>query len=226
MQWIHDYDLYLFDFDGLLVNTEALHHKAYQSMCQNRGYALGWSFSEYVKLAHTDPRNIRRQIYQDFPGLKESEPHWDVLYKEKTEAYLDLLGRGDVDLMPGAKDIIMELEKRHKTMCVVTNSQMKMVEPVIARNPVLNKIQYWITRDDYQQPKPDPECYRIAIERYLGPGGKAIGFEDSPRGLKALLDSRAEGVWITEIEYVETPHFIEMGARLFPSLHAFLKHQG
>ncbi len=223
MQWIHEHDLYLFDFDGLLVNTESLHHKAYQTMCAGRGYELSWSFPEYAEIAHTDPTAIRRQIYKDFPELFAAEPHWDVLYKEKTQAYLNSLKGDEVELMPGAELFLRELEKRHKKMCVVTNSRWEMIEPIIDHNPVLEIIQHWVTREDYSQPKPDPECYRVAMERYLSPGGRVIGFEDSPRGLNALLSAEAESILITLIEYLETPKLLNRGAKRFGSLDEFMQ---
>jgi len=223
MQWIHDYDLFLFDFDGLLVNTEALHHQAYQTMCAGRGFELNWSFPEYAEIAHTDAAALRRSIYKAFPELKSLEPRWDVLYKEKTEAYLRLLGSGKVELMPGAQALLKELAKRHKTMCVVTNSRWEMVEPVIDRNPALELIEHWVTREDYDQPKPSPECYKVAIERLLPGGGRVIGFEDSPRGLNALMGAEVESILITIIDYLETPRLLERGAKRFGSLEEFLQ---
>lgn len=222
MQWIHDYDLFLFDFDGLLVDTETLHHKAYQTMCSNRGFELSWSFERYAGFAHTDPYRIREEIYRDFPKLKASEPHWDILYKEKTEAYFGFLRMGNVNLMPGAEQMIRELEKRHKIMCVVTNSLWEMVEPIIDHHSVLEAIQHWVTREHYVQPKPDPECYQVAIERYASPGAHVIGFEDSPRGISALLGTNAVSVLITAIDYKETPALKEKGARHFHSFEDFM----
>ena len=40
MEWIHHYQLILFDLDGLLVNTEQLHYQAYKNMLQARGFSL------------------------------------------------------------------------------------------------------------------------------------------------------------------------------------------
>ena len=34
MDWIKKYQLFLFDFDGLLVNTEEMHFLAYKQMCE------------------------------------------------------------------------------------------------------------------------------------------------------------------------------------------------
>lgn len=40
MEWTQDYHLFLFDFDGLLVDTEALHLEAYRRMCAEKGHTL------------------------------------------------------------------------------------------------------------------------------------------------------------------------------------------
>ncbi|MGD0665742.1 MAG: HAD hydrolase-like protein, partial [Rhabdochlamydiaceae bacterium] len=47
MDWTDKFDLFLFDFDGLLVDTEELHFKAYQMLCQGRGYKLPWDINRF-----------------------------------------------------------------------------------------------------------------------------------------------------------------------------------
>ena len=42
----------LLDFDGLLVDTEATHHAAYEAACAARGAPLHWSFADYTRRAH------------------------------------------------------------------------------------------------------------------------------------------------------------------------------
>ena len=44
MNWISNYDLFLFDLDGLLVDTEKLHFEAYKRLCSRFGYELAWDF--------------------------------------------------------------------------------------------------------------------------------------------------------------------------------------
>ena len=70
--------------------------------------------------------------------------------------------------------------------CVVTNSNLAMINSIRARIPVFGSIQHWITREDYEKPKPDPECYLKAIALYGKKGDRIIGFEDSVRGLTSL----------------------------------------
>src|SRR3990167_8292628 len=101
MDWIQQYSFILLDFDGLLVNTEALHFRAYQKMCADRGFALTWDFSKYASIAHSSAEGLRLSIYADFPALNNQEPDWTVLYAEKKKAYQDLLLLGEIQLMPG-----------------------------------------------------------------------------------------------------------------------------
>jgi len=226
MQWIHDYDLFLFDFDGLLVNTEELHYRAYQTMLKRRGISLPWTLQDYLMIAHFSSEGLREEIYRLFQDLQKNEPRWDVLYKEKTEVYLDFLSRGDVQLMDGVDSFLKELKKRGKRTCVVTNSTYAMIEKILNAHPPLDLIDYWVTREDYQQPKPNSECYILAIKKYGMESDRIIGFEDSPRGLEALLSSGAHSVFVTELSYPNIDHLLAKVKKIssFDALLSDLDH--
>ena len=218
MHWIHDYQLFLFDFDGLLVNTEEIHFLAYKNMCALHGFDLDWDFERYCQVAHYDPKALRIEIYKKFPLLESKEPNWEILYKQKKEAIVHLVKEGAVHLMPGAYELLDALQKASIKRCVVTHSPDELVAAVRKKNEILNTIPYWITREDYQHPKPDPECYNKAIEKYAQKGDKIIGFEDTPRGIKALIATSAKSVLICQVHYPEIPQFIKQGALHFSSL--------
>lgn len=189
MQWIQKYDLFLFDFDGLLVNTEELHFAAYREMCRRRGYDLKWTLSQFFQAAHFDSAGLKKAIYQEFPALFEQEPRWEVLYAEKKQSYEQLLEKGDLTLMPGVEEVLIALEKAGKKRCVVTNSAKVQIDLIKQKIPVLNTIPHWFTRENYKEPKPHPECYLMAMKQLGQPNDRVIGFEDSTRGLTALRDA-------------------------------------
>ncbi|KIC73595.1 MULTISPECIES: HAD family hydrolase [Candidatus Protochlamydia] len=196
MNWIQHYQLFLFDFDGLLVNTEILHFQAYQKMCEQRGFKITWSFEQYSGFAHHHANGLRDAIYAQFPALYQQEPEWNILYEEKKKAFMKLLQEGRVQLMPGVSDLLLALKEANINRCVVTHSAFQLIKTIREQNPILNSIPYWITREDYIHPKPDPQCYLTAIERYAEKEDKVIGFEDSPRGLNALLQTQAKAVLV------------------------------
>jgi len=196
MKWINNFDLFLFDFDGLLVNTELFHFQAYKNMLKKRGFEPDWSFDNYIAIAHKSNDGIKNEVYLKFPKLYQIEPSWEVLYIEKKNEYSDLLKSKKVVLMPGAGEVLISLNKNNKTSCVVTNSLAKDVQIIVGNNPILRNINHWITREDYKNPKPHPECYQKAIDLYGKKGDKIIGFEDSIRGMGALAKTTATCVFI------------------------------
>lgn len=220
MRWIHDYQLFLFDFDGLLVNTEEIHFLAYKRMCLQHGFDLDWDFNRYCQAAHYDAKGLKIEIYKYFPKLQEMEPDWSVLYEQKRQAIVELVNEGAVHLMPGADVLLETLEKHSIKRCVVTHSPDELVNAIRKKNKILNTIPYWITREHYTHPKPDPECYLRAIEKYANLGEKVIGFEDTPRGIRSLLGTSAKAVLVCQAAYPEIPEFVKLGASYYPSLEA------
>ena len=193
MKWIRDFQLFLFDFDGLLVNTEHIHHQAYVNMLERRGFHLDWSFATYCEVAHVSADALREALYAEFPAL---EPNWSLVYAEKKKAYFDLLSSGKVEMMPGVERLLRELAAAGIRRCVVTHSAFEQTNLIRSQIPALQSLPKWITREDYEKPKPHPECYLRAIELYGQKGDRIIGFEDSLRGLEALRQTPAIPVLI------------------------------
>lgn len=223
MDRLRKYGLYLLDLDGLLVNTEQLHYEAYLQMCQARGYHLPLTFLEYCEIAHRSAVGIEQYIYTQLPTLHNQEPDWRVLYAEKKAAYVKLLQTRSMELMPGAAELLYALAQADVKRCVVTHSAADLADSLRAYHPALQTIPYWLTRESYTNPKPDPECYQKAIALFAEPNEAVIGLEDSPRGLQALAGTRADRALISSAESPCLPTGGLQGALHFSSLHAFLK---
>lgn len=216
--WFEKYELILFDFDGLLVDTENLHFLAYQKMCSNRGYKLLWTFEDFCKIAHFSAHGLRKALYETFPLLHKEEPSWEVLYREKKAAYEELLDEGHLTLMPGVESLLQTLEKQNKPRVVVTNSPKIQIEKIKAKIPTLSSIPLWITREDYTLAKPSPDGYLTALRHFNVPGKLAIGFEDSFKGLQALYAAHVKGILICPPDYPQVAEAQKIGAPWFSSL--------
>lgn len=220
--WSNQYQLFLLDFDGLLVNTEELHYLAYKKMCAKNGVDLTWDFATYCSMAHISSHAIRDELYKQFPQLMKKQPIWETLYLEKKRLFIEFLQEGKVPLMPGVEEFLLALQSANVKRCVVTHSSIELISPIRKQNPILDTIPNWITREDYTHPKPHSECYLRAIERFAEPNDRIIGFEDTPRGITALLPTRAKPVMISSLHYPETPNLLEKGASLYSSFHEFM----
>lgn len=218
---LESYDLFLFDLDGLLVNTEELHFKAYQRLCLAHGAELPWDFVGYSKKALFSSTALREALEAELP-LFRNHP-WEALYQQKKRFYMALLASEGVELMPGAERLLRWLEGQGKRRSLVTHSPREQVEAIALQLPALRLLPQWITREDYGQPKPHPESYLKAIERLGHPSDRIIGFEDSPRGLQALLGAGAEGCLISShLQKEEIKPLVSREFALYPSLEVLL----
>lgn len=184
--WIKNYQLFLFDFDGLLVDTEMLHYAAYRELCARRGFELNWEFEQYYAIANGKSFGVWDGIARDFPQMLERESR-DALYSEKKAIYVEALQSADLMLMPGAEELLLQLAAAGVKRAVATNSPRHQIELISERLPVLKTISHWVTREDYAQAKPAPDSYLKAINALAASGDRIIGFEDSLKGLKALV---------------------------------------
>lgn len=215
MQWTEQFDLFLFDFDGLLVDTEQIHHKAYSLLCSEKGFPLSWSHDEYIQIAHTSADGLRKALV---PHLRVEERIWPELYQRKKELYQSLVTSEPVPLMEGVSPLLGHLAKGGKKRCVVTNSTKQQVEAIIVAHPILQTIPVWITREQYKEPKPAPDGYLKAIEMLGKRGDRVIGFEDSLRGIQSLVEAGAFPVLICPPSH---PQLLEVALERITHVHTF-----
>lgn len=223
MHWIRQYDIIFFDLDGLLVNTEHLHFEAYRTMCLGRGFVLPWDFKKYCSIAHASAEGLSQEIYVTLPALHKKEPNWAILYAEKKEAYRQILSSGSLELMPGVEEVLVLLETHGIPSCVVTNSFKEQTDKISEKIPLLKKIPFWVTREDYQRPKPSADPYLAAKLKYARPQDKILGFEDTVRGWKALDAAHIEGIVISSCLSSEFENTLKtLGASQFSSFEDLL----
>ena len=221
MNWILDYRPIFFDFDGLLVNTEHLHFQAYQKMLESHGVSFPWDFPEFAGVAHKSAAGLREMITMHAPSLVKTQS-WEVLYDQKKDAYQKLLEEGNPELMPGAEMVLEMVQNAHIPHGVVTNSTKAQTTLIRKKIPALDRIPYWITREDYRHAKPAPDAYLKAIE-ILGKSDKMLGFEDSLRGIDALKKAQITPVLICSPEHPQMEEVAKDSIHYSPSFLSLIE---
>ncbi len=222
MDWMNHFQLFLFDFDGVLVDTEPLHFAAYKGMCERRGVPWDWDFKQFCIQSHGKSQGIKEGLYRERPELYRQEPNWDVLTREKRAIYLELLHSSRLELMPGVGDLLNRLGPRRAQCCVVTNSIREHVEIIKSRLIPLQEIPHWLTREDYSQPKPAPDGYLKAKMLFSQPGEAVIGFEDTLKGLKSLVQAEVRAVLVCSPQSEHVEECVRLGAEHISSFEVLL----
>jgi HAD superfamily hydrolase (TIGR01509 family) len=214
------FDFVLLDFDGLLVHTEPLHYAAYRQACALQGMPLTWDFATFCSHAHAEQGGFFKALRCEYPGRAISEK---ALYAEKQRCYLALLEGEAVPLMPGVEELLTYLREQNLPHAVVTNSPHPLVERVRAGQPWLQQIPLWLTREEYVQAKPSPEGYLEAIRLLSCEGKRGIGFEDTLKGVEALLRAGVTALLIAPNDYSGVAAATERGALHRTSLVGYVR---
>jgi len=194
---LNDYDLFLFDFDGLLVDTESLHFQAYKITLQQHDCILTWSLQDYFAIAQVSSEHLKLTILKTFPSL--ASIGWNKIYTEKKANYLKLLKQNQTEFMPGALPLLECLKKNNIQSAVVTHSPLEQIETIRKQLSELDLIPHWFTREDYEKPKPAPDGYLKALSALNSKS--PIGFEDSIRGLQSLQAAQVPAVLVRPSTY-------------------------
>ena len=176
--------LILLDFDGTIMETAKFNCECYNIVLNK--YNKEISYRDFLQTINDSHLDI---FFKENLGLKEEEIN-EIRKKKYELMYTHINNTDSIKFIHGMEEFIDFIDKNNISHCVVTNTALKPINLYRKHFPVLNKLKNWITREDYNLPKPNSECYKLAIERY-GKGTeniykKTIGFEDSWVGYNAL----------------------------------------
>ena len=171
-QMAEDYVFLLFDLDGTLVDTDKLHYECYQKVFADANISLDWS--TYSQFQNIDE------------GLQAIVNDKELFLELKQKKRILIQKTASFDMIHGAKELIEHLVTYNIGFAVVTNTGKETVDHFKSICPTLQLIKNWIVREDYTNPKPDPECFKLAMQRYYKNQKYIIGIENNLTGFKSL----------------------------------------
>ena len=169
----------LFDNDGILVDTEHLYFEATQRVLKQCGVSL--TESEYVQLLLIESRGAWHLARQQ--GATDVDIN--RMREERDRVYDDLL-RTEHIAIEGVADVLERLAGRFR-MGIVTASDQSHFDTIHARTGFLPYFDFAVTSAHFEQSKPHPEPYRVAVRRAGATAQTCVAIEDSERGLRSAL---------------------------------------
>lgn len=169
----------LFDLDGTLVDSDALHLRAFAEVLQEAGLVV----DEAYYRSHIAGRANDLIMAEAFPTASREQRI--VLAARKETIYRHNLA--SVSIVPGAKEII-QWAKAEKMQCaVVTTSPRASVEAVLSGTSLIEFFDLLVVGDEVQRGKPDPLPYSTALLKFGIDPDDAVAFEDSLPGLASAI---------------------------------------
>lgn len=207
----------IFDFDGVLVDTEPLHHQAFCEVVKPHGLACDWP--EYVReYIGFDDRDLFRTAFQR-SGKSLNDAELRALVDAKAGAFVDLASRG-VPPYPGVPDIVRNAAERWPVgLC--SGALRSDIAPLLKQLDLEDAFLVRVTAEDVPASKPDPACYRMTVEKLaeLADTGieaaRCIAIEDTPAGVAAATGA---GIRPWAVTHTHSHDQLSAAHRIFESL--------
>ena len=183
----------LLDFDGVLADTANIHVAAWQRTFR----VMGWNEPD-ESCAHAAEIDDRAFVAEVFARRKIEAGDIEGWAKRKQDLTSQLLTDGD-RVVDGVADLVRTWRGRTR-FAVVSTAWRANIVAVLDRAGLLDAFEFLIAKEDVEATKPDPACYRLALERLGLTAGDVVVVEDSAGGISAATGAglRVVAVGVTD----------------------------
>ena len=177
----------IFDMDGVLVNSEPLHHEV--SLVQFE--QLNIEVTNEIFATFTG--NSNKMIYQKIKNRFQLDHEIEDLIAAKNKLFIEAFDKKeDFHLMSGVKDLIVDLYNNGMQLVVASSSEMEIINKVFERFDLDQYFTHKVSGNDFPESKPNPAIFLKAAELAQTPVENCIIIEDSTNGIEA---AKAAGIY-------------------------------
>ena len=190
----------IFDFDGVIVDTEYLHYEALNRVLRPLG--LGFSWQHYVEAyIGFDDRGVFQAVYRH-ARLPLVDQEIRGLVERKAATFHHMVATEPPEPFPGAVELIRHLAGQIP-LGLCSGALRSDIEPIFKTLGLSEEFEVAVTADDVRASKPDPACYRLAVKRLGEKHGRdllaaaCLAIEDTPAGITAAKGARLKVLALT-----------------------------
>ncbi len=203
----------IFDVDGVLVRTDALHEKSWRALAKQEGLPFPQDLSDRLRGVSRE-RSLQLVLGDAFDRTTPDQR--TALMARKNAAFLEEVhAMTPADTLPGVRELLISLREAGVKLAAASASRNARV--VLDRVELTKYLDAIIDGHDAPKAKPDPQCFLLAAEK-LGCGSKnCVVVEDAPAGVEAAL---REGTRVVGVGPVERDPRVALGAASIASISA------
>ncbi|MBC3758788.1 HAD family phosphatase [Hyunsoonleella sp. SJ7] len=177
----------IFDMDGVIIDSEPMHHKAYNDMFDEVGIDV--SRELYNSFTGQSTLNICKRLCDHF-SLKESPETLVTIKRRYYKQFFDK--NSDLDLIDGVLDLIKNYHENGLTLVLGSSAAMTSINMIFERFELNPYFKAKLSGGDLKQSKPHPEIFEKAAEASGFKREECIVIEDSTNGIQA---SKSAGIY-------------------------------
>jgi HAD superfamily hydrolase (TIGR01509 family) len=168
----------IFDFDGLILDTEGPIYRSWIEVYQAHGEAL--PFELWVKTVGSSNQAFHPQHHLE---ERLGHPLAQEVIDRRVERRVELVLAQP--LLPGVKALVDQARAAGMKVGVASSSSRDWVTGHLERLGLLYRFDCIGCRDDVEHVKPEPDLYLAVLDCLGLPAADAVAIEDSPNGIAA-----------------------------------------
>ena len=183
---------FFFDQDGVIIDTERDGHRvAFNRTFAEFNLPVEWDVAEYHQLLQVGGGKERMRHYWQTHGLGVEIPAAEVpeliqrLHRRKTDVFIELIESGTLPLRPGVRRIMEEAVAEGLRLGICTTANERAARAIAGGLLAGIPFDFILAGDVVRAKKPDPEIYRLALQKSGLQPDQAVVFEDSQIGVAA-----------------------------------------
>jgi HAD superfamily hydrolase (TIGR01509 family) len=200
---------FIFDFDGLILDTETPHLQAWQEVFAEYGEHI--QLADWLKLIGTGP------IDYD-PGIdlfNRRQGNLDLQAVRNQANTLTTQKMANMQVLPGVINFLQAASKLNAPLAVASSSPRDWVEPLMQEFALTQYFDIVVTADNVSHVKPEPDLYLLAAGHLGLKPTEVIAFEDSVNGIRA---AQAAGIYCVAVPNSVTGHMnVEIADKIVKS---------
>lgn len=170
---------FCFDLDGTLMDSEVIWVRVVEGFM--RGEDSTVSHEEVLRIVYGKSwHDVYTGIHERLRGLKMTFAEMTDLFNVRFHS----LASSRTITIAGSVLLLKRLAK-DGPVCVVSGSTRDFIGDAVVSLGISGDLQFFLGTEDFHSGKPDPRCYRMAVERLGTPAGECVAFEDSEVGMRS-----------------------------------------
>ncbi|HUV27499.1 MAG TPA: HAD family hydrolase [Anaerolineales bacterium] len=169
----------VFDFDGLILDTEGPVYQSWRELFQQYGYNMtldDWQIC-------IGSAEGTASFFNNLADKLDKPLDMEAEAPKRLQRELDFIARQPI--LPGVKEYIQQAAKMGLKLGIASSSPCKWVVGHLEKRGLRDHFECVLAADDVRVTKPDPTLYLTALECLGVSAHQAIAFEDSPNGVLA-----------------------------------------
>lgn len=187
----------LWDMDGTLIDSAAVHFQSWQEALAVEGYAL--THEKFV--AYFGRRND--DIIRAYLGLQTSDETISRISLDKEERYRAAIRRDGITFLPGVERWLRRLAEGGWKQAVATSAPRLNVDAILESTGMADCFAAISAAEDVAVSKPDPAVFLLAAERLGVPAARCVVVEDAPAGIEGARRAGMRSVGICGLHDVQ-----------------------